>query len=59
MHFFRCAKYSMTDDMYNRLANIMAGMKKTVARMNQSRGESYNSGKSPLSIGAYKKYVRF
>ena len=45
----------MTDDMYDRLADIMGGMKRTDVRVNQSRGGSCNSGESPLSLVSYKK----
>ena len=51
--FFHCEKFSMTDDMYNRLTDLMAGTKRTIACMKQSTGESCNSGESPLSLGAY------
>ena len=50
MHLFCCKKYYMTDDMYNCLANIMEGIKTTVARMNQSKGEIFNRGKYTLSL---------
>ena len=52
MHFCCCTKYYITDDMYNCLADIMTGMKSTVTRMNQSRGESCNSGKYTLILDA-------
>ena len=55
IHLFCCAKYSMKDDMYNRLDNIMAVMKRTVVHKKQSIGESCNRGKSPLILGAYRK----
>ena len=34
------------------------GLKRIVAHMNKSKGESCNSSKCPISIGAYIKYVR-
>ena len=45
----------MMDDMYNYLADIMKGMKLTVACMNHSRGESFNRGKYTLILDTLKK----
>ena len=47
------------DDMYNRLDDLVEGMKRTFVRMNQSIVESCNSGKYPLSLVVYKKFVKF
>ena len=55
MHFFLCTNYYITDDMYDCLADIMEGVKRTAARMKQSRGESCNSSESPPSLVSYKK----
>ena len=43
----------MTDYIYNRLADLMVGMKGTFTCMNQSREESCNRGKYTLSLGAF------
>ena len=49
----------MMDDMYNCLADLKACMESTITRKNQSGGEIRNSGKSPLSLGAYKNVSGF
>ena len=58
-HFFHCENYYMMDDMYNCLADLKACMESTITRKNQSGGEIRNSGKSPLSLGAYKNVSGF
>ena len=55
INLFQCSNYSMTDDMYNHLANLMAGINCTITHIIQSRAEIFNSGKSTISIGANKK----
>ena len=50
MNLFCCTKYYMTDDMYNCLAYLMAGMKSTVARMKNPSGQSFNRGKYTLIL---------
>ena len=59
MIFFCCENYSMTGDMYNNFGGIMEVLKRTVARMKHSIGESCNNSKYPLSLCANKKCVRF
>ena len=44
---------SMMDYMYNHLNNIMAGMKRTTARMTKSRGGDGNRVKYTFSIVVY------
>ena len=58
---FCCAKFSIIDAICNPLTFFMMGIKGTVARMNQTRGEIFNSGKYPHSIGVYIKmcYIYF
>ena len=55
MHLFCCANFDIGDEMYNRLANLMAGMKRTVAQAKQAKGEACNSGKSSMSLATYQK----
>ena len=59
MYLLCCAKFYMADDMYIFLDGMMRVIKGTVSRVNQSRGESYNGGKSPLSLGVYKNVSDF
>ena len=50
---FCCAKFSMADDMYYLLYYLVEGIKITISYMKKPRGGSCNSGKTPLSLGAY------
>ena len=43
----------MTDDTYNNLAYLIAGMKGTIDRMKNLRRDSCNSGKYPPRPDAY------
>ena len=53
MNLFSFEDYYMTDDMYNRFPGLLVGTKGAFARIKQSIGDSFNSGKYPLSICAY------
>ena len=43
----------MTNYMYDNLYGLVAGMKRAVAHMKNSRGKSWNIGKYFLSLGVY------
>ena len=59
IHLF-CEKSYIVDGMYNFFAGLITGMKKKMlTREAVNRGQSCNTSKTPLSIGAYLKCVRF
>ena len=45
--------------MYNCLAELLVGMKCNVERSKNVKGGDFNSGKSPMSLDAYKNCLRY